>query len=156
VVKLVPRGERRAPGSLYDIQVTTQYGDVSFSEDACTVKEILDPELTTHTSRIFVVMVVTCKEMVSTYMFHTSIGGVSELIEIKVGTPTYDKVRIPAYQGNSRFVVLNELVDDRQAMDNFNESQYRTWDVGRLRQEGKEWEIESNGSQALPPILQSS
>jgi hypothetical protein len=63
-------------------------------------------------------------------------------LPIKIGTPSYDRVRIPEYQGVSRYIVLNELVDDRQAAEKFIESQYRTWDLARLRQEGKDWEIE--------------
>ena len=63
-------------------------------------------------------------------------------LPIKIGTPSYEKVRIPNYQSDSRYVVLNELVDDRQAAEKFTESQYRSWDLGRLKQEGKEWDIE--------------
>ena len=37
---------------------------------------------------------------------------------------------------------MNELVDDRQAAEKFTESPYRSWDLLRLRQEGKEWNIE--------------
>jgi hypothetical protein len=63
-------------------------------------------------------------------------------LPIKIGTPPHEKVQVPSYQSVSRFVVLNELVDDRQAAEKFTESQYRSRDLGWLRQEGKEWDIE--------------
>ena len=63
-------------------------------------------------------------------------------LPIKLGTLPFDRVQVPEYQCDARFVHLNELIDDRQAKDNFASSRYRDWTLRQLREEGKESEIE--------------
>jgi hypothetical protein len=63
-------------------------------------------------------------------------------LPIRLGTLPVDKVQVPKYQCDSRFVHLNELIDDRQAKDNFASARYRDWSLRQLREEGKEAEIE--------------
>ena len=63
-------------------------------------------------------------------------------LPIKLGTLPFDRVQVPKYQCDARFVHLNELIDDRQAKDNFASSQYRDLTLRRLREMGIETEIE--------------
>jgi hypothetical protein len=63
-------------------------------------------------------------------------------LPVKLGTLPFDRVRVPKYKSDSRFVYLNELIDDRQAKDNFASSRYKDLSLRQLREEGKESEIE--------------
>jgi cobalamin biosynthesis Mg chelatase CobN len=50
--------------------------------------------------------------------------------------------RTTASQCDARFLRLNDLINYRQATDNFADSRYRDWNLRELREEGKESEIE--------------
>ena len=63
-------------------------------------------------------------------------------LPIKLGTLPFDKVQVPEYQCDTRFVHLNELIDDRQAKDNFASSRHRDLTLRQLREQGIESEIE--------------
>jgi hypothetical protein len=63
-------------------------------------------------------------------------------LPVRIGTLPYDRIRVPNYECESRFVYLKELIDDRQAAANFAASRYRDWSLRQLREEGKESEIE--------------
>jgi hypothetical protein len=62
-----------ASGGLFDIQWTSTRGRNSFLEDACSIERKLDQHLE-------LAFVVTCKDMISTYVFYTR-NGVDQLLE---------------------------------------------------------------------------
>lgn len=61
---------------------------------------------------------------------------------VKVGTVPVDKVRIPSYDGPSRNVVLDEIIDDRQAAAAFATSPHRNLNLKELKEAKLEAEIE--------------
>jgi hypothetical protein len=61
---------------------------------------------------------------------------------VKLGTVPIDKVKIPAYKHPSRNVILNELIDDRQASEEFASSAYRDRNLKELKEMGLEAETE--------------
>jgi hypothetical protein len=63
-------------------------------------------------------------------------------LPIRLGTLPYDKIRVPDYQCDARYVYLKELIDDRQAAVNFAGSRYRDLTLRQLREGGIESEIE--------------
>jgi hypothetical protein len=64
-------------------------------------------------------------------------------LPLKIGTIPVDRVRLPAYGGASRHVVIGELIDDRQAADDFAKSEYRDLNLRQLRERRIESEIET-------------
>jgi hypothetical protein len=64
-------------------------------------------------------------------------------LPLKLGVLPVDRVRIPGFEGPQRSVIIDELIDDRQAAANFASSKYRNFSLKQLREEGIESEIES-------------
>jgi TIR domain len=63
-------------------------------------------------------------------------------LPVKLGTVPIDKVKLPAYEGPSRSVVLDDIIDDRQAAISFAASQHRDLNLKELKESGLEAEIE--------------
>lgn len=63
-------------------------------------------------------------------------------LPVKVGMVPIDKVRLPRYEGVSRSIVLNDIIDDRQAAMDFSNSRYRDLNLKELKEEKLEAEIE--------------
>jgi hypothetical protein len=63
-------------------------------------------------------------------------------LPIKVGTVPIDKVRVPAYMGPARRVILDEIIDDRQAPEHFSASPHRDLNLKELKEVKLEAEIE--------------
>jgi hypothetical protein len=63
-------------------------------------------------------------------------------IPIRLGTVPIERVRIPAYLGKSRSVVLDHIIDDRQANIDFAASKHRDLNLKELKEAGLEAEIE--------------
>ncbi len=64
-------------------------------------------------------------------------------LPIKLGTLPADAVRLPAYEHPSRKVMLEEIIDDRQAPEDFMSSPYRELSMKQLKERGLESEIEN-------------
>jgi TIR domain len=63
-------------------------------------------------------------------------------LPVKLGIVPIDKVRLPRYEGVSRSVVLNDIIDDRQAAIDFSSSPHRDFNLKELKESGLEAEIE--------------
>jgi hypothetical protein len=63
-------------------------------------------------------------------------------LPLRLGALPVNKVRLPSYEGTSRTVLIDDLIDDRQASPNFANSRYRDLNLKQLREDGKESEIE--------------
>jgi hypothetical protein len=57
-------------------------------------------------------------------------------LPLKIGTVPVKGVRIPSFQGSPRRIVLDEIIDDRQAASDFATSRYRDYNFKELK-EGK-------------------
>jgi hypothetical protein len=63
-------------------------------------------------------------------------------LPIRIGTMPIDRVRVPAYEMASRNVMLDDLIDDRQAADDFSSSEHRDLNLRQLQERGLKSEIE--------------
>jgi hypothetical protein len=63
-------------------------------------------------------------------------------LPVRLGTLPYDRIRVPDYRCDARYVYLSELIDDRQAAVNFADSRHRDLSLRQLREGGIESEIE--------------
>jgi hypothetical protein len=63
-------------------------------------------------------------------------------LPLKIGIVPIDKVRVPAFEGSARSVILDEIVDDRQAAADFATSTHRERNLKELKEAGLEAEIE--------------
>jgi hypothetical protein len=63
-------------------------------------------------------------------------------LPIRIGTIPVDRVRIPAYETSPRAVMLDDLIDDRQAADDFSSSEYRELNLRQLQERKLKSEIE--------------
>jgi len=63
-------------------------------------------------------------------------------LPVRLGALPVNKVRLPSYEAASRSVVIDDLIDDRQATPDFANSRYRDLNLKQLREDGKESEIE--------------
>jgi hypothetical protein len=63
-------------------------------------------------------------------------------LPLKIGIVPIDKVRVPAFEGPARSVILDEIVDDRQAAADFAASTHRERNLKELKEAGLEAEIE--------------
>ena len=63
-------------------------------------------------------------------------------LPMKVGTVPIDKIKVPPYEGSSRSVILDDIIDERQAAASFATSQYRDRNLKELKEAKLEAEIE--------------